>query len=62
MGTYIKYTTGIPWWTTEDRLIPKADYVLLRKYALSGIDDTTNRRKYYWLPPSTEEVKGCSKG
>ena len=29
---------------------------------LSGSDETTERRTYYWSPPSTEEVKGHSKG
>ena len=55
-------TTGGPRRNTADRLRPKANYALLRTYTLSGSDDTTERRTYYWPPFSTEEVKGHSKG
>ena len=45
------------------RLPPtKAVYVLLRTYTLSVSDDTTDKRTYYWPPPSTEKVKFHSRG
>ena len=58
----LKRTTGGPHRTTSDRLRPKVDNVLLFTYALSDSDDATERRTYYWPLPSTEEVKGHSKG
>ena len=57
-----KRTTGVPRRTTADRLRPKVEYLLLRKYTPSVSDDTTERRTYYLPPPSMEEVKGHSKG
>ena len=58
----LKSTTGGPQRTTSDRLRPKADYVLLQIYNLSGSDDTIEISTYYWPRPSKEEVKGHSKG
>ena len=45
----LKRTMGGPQRNTSDRLIPKANYVLLRTYTLSCSEDTTERRTYYGL-------------
>ena len=58
---------GVP---TDDFIVAtyapiREGLVVLANYEhkpLSGSDKTTERRTYYWSPPSTEEVKGHSKG
>ena len=44
----LKHTTGGPQRTTSNKLRHKAKCVLLLTWTLSGSDDTTERRSYFW--------------